>query len=276
MKFHHFNAGTMCLDAAMFADSATIASVGPFVCNVLLLETTDGLTLVDTGLGTGDIADPKRLGAQFLDFANPSLDPQETAIAHVRRLGFDPKDVRHILMTHLDRDHGGGIADFPHAKIHVHLDEHDIAARQSQRGNGRYISQQWGRTPHWKFYGDAGEDWFGFKGVRAFGDHDPDVLIIPLPGHSAGHCGVAVRTSETWLLHAGDCFYLRREIETPPCELPDALKVFQAAADFDRAQRMANRDRLRHINAFHCDEVTIINSHEGCNLACCAAISYAT
>jgi glyoxylase-like metal-dependent hydrolase (beta-lactamase superfamily II) len=34
------------------------------------------------------------------------------AFEQVRALGFAPNDVRHVLLTHLDRDHAGGLSDF--------------------------------------------------------------------------------------------------------------------------------------------------------------------
>ena len=48
------------------------------------------------------------------------------------------------------------------------------------------LRDQWKHGPDWTFYGEGGEDWFGFKGVRALGDREPDVLMIPLPGHTLG------------------------------------------------------------------------------------------
>ena len=38
------------------------------------------------------------------------------------------------------------------------------------------------------------------------------VLLIPLFGHTLGHCGVAVQQGERWLLHVGDAYYLRDEL----------------------------------------------------------------
>ena len=44
--------------------------------------------------------------------------------------------------------------------------------------------------PLWTEHGAGGEAWFGFTAVRAVGD---DVLLVPLRGHTRGHCAVAVR-----------------------------------------------------------------------------------
>ena len=38
-----------------------------------------------------------------------------------------------------------------------------------------------------------GDEWFGFESVRILPDLDAEVLLIPLPGHIAGHTGVAIR-----------------------------------------------------------------------------------
>ena len=50
MKVHHLNCGTMNMPTA------------PMVSHVLLIETDNGLVLVDSGYGTDDCADPKRVG----------------------------------------------------------------------------------------------------------------------------------------------------------------------------------------------------------------------
>ena len=115
MRIHHLNVGTLCPRGARWVNGTG----GPFqrarlVCHALLLETEDGLVLVETGLGTRDIADPARLGKSWVRLVTPKLDPSETAIARVRALGFAPSDVRHIVLTHLDLDHAGGLEDTAH------------------------------------------------------------------------------------------------------------------------------------------------------------------
>ena len=110
MKVHHLNCGTMRL---------RVPGAMPLVCHVLLVETGDGLVLVDSGFGLSDIADPARRLGFVRHVVLPALNPDETAVRQVDALGFTPADVRHIVVTHFDLDHVGGLADFPHADVHV-------------------------------------------------------------------------------------------------------------------------------------------------------------
>lgn len=248
MTVHHLNCASMRPLAA-----------APMVAHCLLVERPGGLLLVDTGFGSADCADPKRLGQPFRAIVRPVLDPAETAVAQVRALGHDPADVTDIALTHLDLDHVGGIADFPHARVHVHADELAAALSPTLREQGRYLEAQRAHHPQWVTHEVAGDTWFGFGAVTAL---DDDVLLVPLRGHTRGHCGVAVRrTDGGWLLHAGDSYFHTSEKQTPPTP-PFALKAFQVLMGVDNRQRTANQERLRELHAAHADEVTIFSAHD--------------
>ena len=89
------------------------------VCHVLLVETDNGLVLVDTGFGSHDCADPAgRVGA-MRHVLRPVFSREETAAHQIEQLGFRRDDVRHIVVTHFDLDHIGGLSDFPDAQVHV-------------------------------------------------------------------------------------------------------------------------------------------------------------
>ncbi|WP_338831579.1 MBL fold metallo-hydrolase [Bradyrhizobium sp. 27S5] len=270
MRIHHLNTGTMCpIGKRLVNGSGSIFQRARMVCHCLLVESNDGLVLVDTGIGLGDIADPPRLGRKWVRQTTPRLDPAETAVQQVKALGFSPDDVRHLLLTHLDRDHAGGVPDFPKAKVHVHRNEYDMAVtHQVAPPQGRYITAQWQHGPDWAFYGADGEDWFGFKGVRALGDREPDILMIPLPGHTLGHCGIAVRDKDRWLLHAGDAYFHHAQLHARP-RIPLVLGMFQRRADMDRARRIQNQERLRQLKAAHGASVTIVNSHDPVDYETC-------
>jgi glyoxylase-like metal-dependent hydrolase (beta-lactamase superfamily II) len=89
------------------------------VCHCLLVEGSEGLVLIDTGFGLDDMRNTRRLGLIFDTLFRPQAGESETAIEQIRALGFQPQDVRHIVATHLDVDHTGGLPDFPDAQVHV-------------------------------------------------------------------------------------------------------------------------------------------------------------
>lgn len=236
-------------------------------CHCLLIETARGLVLVDSGLGRDDVRNPARLGHAFRMGIRPRLREEETAVAQVRALGFDPADVRDVVLTHLDLDHAGGIADFPDAQVHVFHPEIEAAMAPSLRERLRYVSAQWAHGPRWVRHRVEGEAWLGFEAIRAIPGVDPEVLLVPLTGHTRGHCGVAVRPSgEGWMLHCGDAYFFRGEIETP-ARCPVGLMAFQSLMQMNGPQRLHNQRRLRQLKAAHGDEVALFCAHDPVELS---------
>jgi len=196
----------------------------------------------------------------------PALDRAETAVAQLRRLGHDPAAVTDVVLTHLDLDHAGGLGDFPGARVHVFADELAAArARRSPKERSRYVAAQWAHGPDWVEHRVDGDRWLGFEAVRAL---DDDVLLVPLRGHTRGHCGVAVRRpAGGWFLHAGDAYSNAGEKQTPP-SCPPGLRLFQSAVQLDRSARAANQERLRALHAEHgpvagsAEPVTMFSAHD--------------
>jgi glyoxylase-like metal-dependent hydrolase (beta-lactamase superfamily II) len=229
------------------------------VAHCLLVERADGLVLVDTGIGTDDLADPARLGLPLRMGIRPDLRPAETARAQVEKLGYVVDDVRDIVLTHMDVDHAGGLADFPKARVHVDATEHLAAEKpHTLHDRQRYKTAQWAHHPEWELHGSGGDDWFGFEGVAALAD---EVVLIPLRGHTRGHSGVAVRRPEGgWLLHAGDAYFYNGELSTPP-SYRKGLVAFQKLMAVDDKARIANQRRLRELHVAH-PEVTVFSAHD--------------
>lgn len=243
MKVHHLDGLTL----RPWLGRHLVNDRGCMICHCLLLETRHGLVLVDTAFGTADLADPVgRLGLGFSMFTRPQLDTARALVVQVEALGFRRDDVKHVVLTHLDLDHAGGIADFPDAAIHVSAVELDAAtARRDFRERERYKPAQWAHGPKWVTHPSTGERWNGFESVRCI-DDDPDLLLVPLFGHSRGHCGVAVRTPDGWLLHAGDAYFHTDEMADPPsCSL--GLGLFQRIVAMDGPARLHNQGRLRDL-----------------------------
>lgn len=261
MRVHHLNAATLCPASARLVNGrGPWFSPARMVCHVLVVETAQRVIVVDTGLGTADVAAAAgRLGKTWVRQVRPRLDAAEPVVAQLAGLGLAAADVTDVVLTHLDLDHAGGIADFPAARIHVHAREHAAAmAAAGTRAGVRYIPAHWQHGPRWALFDDGGERWFGFEGVRAL--IEPDVLLVPLAGHTVGHTGVAVRSGGRWLLHAGDSYFFHGQVATPP-HAPFVLRIFQRRSDMDRAARLANQERVRALVATH-DEVSVFCAHD--------------
>ena len=234
IRVHHIDCCTMCPAGGRWLLSAH----GYMVAHCLLLETdASGLVLVDTGIGLADVAQPRaRLGTVFTAVVRPRTDPAATAIRQVEALGFAATDVRHIIATHLDVDHAGGLPDFPDATVHVHAIEKGVAlARATVADRQRYRPGHFAHGPRWSPY-DAisAEPWFGFPAVRSLPGLPDDILTIPLPGHSAGHAAIAVRIGSTWLLHGGDAYFNRGSIAEPPVRPAFGIRAFEGMVAQDR------------------------------------------
>ncbi|WP_231951610.1 MBL fold metallo-hydrolase [Nocardia terpenica] len=248
VRIHHLNCGSMGMG---------------MVDHCLLVETRTSLVLVDTGFGLDCVRNPGRMVGPNRFFLGVRPVEHETAYRQIQALGYDPADVGHILLTHLDLDHAGGLADFPDAVVHVHGPEFRAAtAGRTLSERLRYRAVQWAHGPKWMVNEiDGGEDWFGFRAVRDLPGLPPEILVIPLPGHTRGHAGVAVDTGNGWLLHAGDAFYLSSEIDPAGPRTPPLWRVYEAGAIVGPAYR-ENRRRLVELNRMHGGEMTIFCSHD--------------
>jgi glyoxylase-like metal-dependent hydrolase (beta-lactamase superfamily II) len=259
---HHLNCGTMCpRGARLITGEGALLGQARIVCHCLLIEGAEGLVLVDTGFGRGDVERPAQLGRLFSALVSPQLHASETAHAQLSARGFDPNDVTHIVTTHLDLDHTGGLPDFPRASVHVLGRELQAALRPGLRERTRYIPSHWFHEPRWVEHEAGGDQWFGFQGVRILPDSDDELLLIPLAGHTLGHSGVAVRAGGGWLLHCGDAYFHHGEVQTPSF-CPPGLRAFQNLNQTDGRLRRENVERLRELVQRHGEEVTLFCSHD--------------
>ncbi len=267
MRVHHLNCGTCCpLGGRLFDGTSSGLVRGHIVGHCLLIESNVGLVLVDTGFGRQDVRHPRRISALFRTLNGIQFRPEETAFAQVRALGFDPREVRHIVVTHLDFDHAGGLEDFPNATVHVTAREREVAEAGAGGllvGTRRYRPSQWDEVRQWQLYPMGnGESWYGFDAVRGIAGLPPEILLVPLAGHTWGHSAVAVDTGKGWLLHAGDAYFFRGEVSHRIRQCPPGMRAYQTLMEVDRTARLTNQARLRELVVEAEGHVRIFCAHD--------------
>ena len=100
-------------------------------------------------------------------------------------------------------DHCGGLPDFPHATVHVHRREVEaFTGGARQWADLAYVRRHIAHGPDLALYEEQGETWFGLPAVRL--PFQPEIWLVPLRGHTRGHCGVALETEAGWHFHVGD------------------------------------------------------------------------
>lgn len=252
MRVHHLNCGAM-----------NPPLMSALVCHVLLVETDDGLVLVDSGLGRDTFAHPKRMGpARFM--TRPERKDSHTAIGQIEAMGRSGEEVSHVVLTHMDFDHVGGISDFPAATIHTTADEYDWAVTNPDfTSKQRYAQSLWSHNPKMEIHGGRGDVWkFGLTGTEVL----PGITMIPLPGHTKGHAAIAVDAGERGLLiHAGDsAFDASTYTDTTPSGSPltklGKLRAFERIMAADRKAISGNHATLGRLHKE--DGVTVFPAHD--------------
>lgn len=267
MRIHHIGCGTMSPYGGKWIDGFSHGLTARLVCHCWLLETANGLVLIDTGLGPDDDQHPRPRLSSFVMRANRSPVMQsKTALEQVRRLGFTARDVRHIVLTHMDFDCAGGIPDFPEAQVHVLASEFERARHpRSWLDRQRYSPQPGRDERRWNVYATP-DEWFGFAAARDLYGVPADIWLVALPGHTCGHAGVAVRTETGWMLHAGDAYFYRQELEPEAYRCTPGLRFYQRMMEADHGQRVDTLRRLRALVLEHSDEVRVCSSHDAIEL----------
>ena len=199
-----------------------------------LIEAGGAKMLVDAG--TGSIMGPD-LG-RFM--------------GNLTALGHDPADITTLIATHLHADHVGGAFDgdaatYPNAELVVSEAERafwsDDAIRQ-QAGEGAALFFDVAQAALAAYANQL-------KIVTGEDEIAPGINVVPLPGHTAGHMGVAVTSGSESLLIWADI------IHVPPVQFdrPDVTIAF------DTDPTLAAQTRAQIMDRAAADRMLIAGSH---------------
>jgi len=166
----------------------------PLPIYVWVIDHPEGVIVVDTG-ETSRVAEPGYFPwwhPYFRFGVREWVRPEEEVGPQLRALGIEPSDVRWLVMTHLHTDHAGGLHHFPKTEILLSRAEFDVAAGWRGRLEG-YLLPAFGPFP-----------------VSHVLTQAADVLLVPTPGHTAGHLSVIVLEDDHAVMLAGDTSYTQQ------------------------------------------------------------------
>lgn len=239
MRLHELNAGTLHPPHAERDWGAPF-----FVCRCPVVELDDRVIVVDTGIGRQDIARPaERLGDDWIAMARPALDPAEVLTEQLPGLGITSDAVTDVIVTHGHRDHVGGLADLPHARVHAHPGLRRLVER-ARAGEAAWPSPpaQWSHGVRWAPDPRAEGEWKSLP-TLALDGVPSSVRMVELPGHAIGHCGVVVLLDDgAHLLHVGDAAF--HPAQYTHGSVPPGVELFVEMTQFDHEARVETEQRL--------------------------------
>ncbi len=190
-----------------------------------LIEHSDGLILVDTG-ETAKIYEKGYLpdGGLYHKAVETRIKPEEEIPQQLAKIGYTPKDVKTIILTHMHGDHIGGLSHFEHCKIYVNKAEYEMATSKKGEGSG-YFKKNW---PTW-FQPELTDFTDGAEGNFTTSNKitsDGRIVVVPTPGHSIGHQSILVKDEGMTTVLAGDLTY---NLDTLKKEIADVVLMNKAA-----------------------------------------------
>ncbi len=236
-----------------------------FPARAYLLEVGDKRWLWDTGYSY-HFSEQTRNGVFRLYSAVTPVyfDPQEALVEQLRSQGLDAKDIDGLILSHFHGDHIAGLRDFDDLayicsgegwqKI-SHL--RGVAALKCAFVPGLIPSDFESRVSFIESY-----DTFPLPAELApftqgylLPESKGEIILVPLPGHAAGHIGAFIQTDEGWTLLASDAAW-------SPANYKE-LRGPSRLANFLMDDPKLYYQTLRNLNQLYKNGVSIKLCHEG-------------
>lgn len=187
----------------------------PRPINVYVIEHEQGLVLFDTGQDIDSLNDPNYFPKGFVGYlykrlAKFTIHPKETLTLQMAKIGYDIKDVKKVVLSHLHQDHIGGLSELQHAEIIVSQQEWNNIHSTLAEVNGFLKNHIELPGLNWNRITLKPHDDDSIRPFNAKYDlfNDGSLVLVGTPGHTSGSMSLLIRQSETTpLLLVGDLTY---------------------------------------------------------------------
>lgn len=181
---------------------------------------------------------------------------EQSLSSHLQYLDMKPGDLDFALISHLHWDHVSGVSDIPGVPLRINRVEYD-AAQQSLLVQHHDLPRQ--------LMGDNPVELFDCSGPSYEGFHsshdllgDGSVVLVPLPGHTAGNTGMFInRSNGSRLFLLGDAAWVSENYLRPATMHP----FIWSAVTSDDATACQTLIDLHHFSHRH-PEIALIAMHD--------------
>ena len=167
-------------------------------------------------------------------------------------------------------DHAGGLGDFPTATVHILAEELEAFLHpRSVREWAPYRPEHRSHGPKWRPHTLQGNLWFGLDCTQPIRVGEAEFVMIPLTGHTRGHCAVALWVGDRWLMHCGDAYGYYGQVDpAKPYAFPGGkLMEIVLMTGFRIPKR--HRARIMELVQMHGDEVETFCAHDAFEFTRC-------
>lgn len=194
-----------------------------------VIEHPRGLVLFDTGVNPKVAEDPEAYWGRAASFLHVRFSRELTVDNQLRAHGYNPADVKFVVVSHLHLDHAGGLALFPNAKFFIMKGELAHAYWPEQRLRPAFILGDLVPT--------RGFDWQELTcDTDLFGDGS--LHMLRTVGHTPGECSLFVRLKNSPpVVLTGDTVHIRRQLTTL-APMPTDYDMNEAAESIRRLKRI--------------------------------------
>ncbi len=233
LNLHALCCGRLDMARALFFADASAGSRMTIPVSAFLVRHPSGTLLFDTGMACGAAADPVGVFGEHIAALFKTVGAaHENVLDQLAAQGVAPDQVSHVACSHLHFDHCGCNRLFPRARILIQRAELDAA----RAPGSRYDRRLWDLPLDYQLL-DGEHDVFG----------DASVLLVPTPGHTAGHQSAVIRTApdRRFVLAADACYtaqHLQHDI-VPPAHV-DAAQMRTSMASLRRLGDQAGTELL--------------------------------
>ncbi|QGU04153.1 N-acyl homoserine lactonase family protein [Corynebacterium comes] len=193
----------------MQAEHMVVGAEGPVEIPLpaFLIEHDKGLIMVDTGFHPCVCEDPALLFGDRPETDMIVSKPEQAIEPQLRKLGYTPEDVTHVIVSHLHTDHAGGLFQFPNARFIIGPGELDYGKNPTPESAHLVMERDFlgadVQNYDWTEVTEERHDLFG----------DGAVELLHLPGHTPGQMAVLVRLPGQNVVLSADVVHLREAVD---------------------------------------------------------------